>query len=88
MKNINTQEELYDELNKIDKEHTFLHFYVRGKGDFTFIFEERGKTIQEEIEEDEELREMIRKSREEYKEGKYVTTDEIIKSMNEKDFLK
>ncbi len=42
------------------------------------VYEENEKTIQEEVEEDTELKEMIQESRKEYKEGKYKTTGEII----------
>ncbi|GGB44770.1 hypothetical protein GCM10011409_22970 [Lentibacillus populi] len=85
MKNINTPEELYEELDKLSKEHSVSHFYVPGKGTFTLAYEEREKTVQEEMEEDDELREMINESRKEYREGKYRTTDEIIESLYKED---
>ncbi|WP_269411158.1 hypothetical protein [Lentibacillus daqui] len=88
LKHINTPEELYEELDKLNKEHTVSQFYVPGKGTFTLACEEREKTIKEEMEEDEELREMINESRREYREGKYVTTEELIRSIDEKDFFK
>ncbi|MFD1361117.1 hypothetical protein [Lentibacillus salinarum] len=50
------------------------------------VYEENEKTIQEEVEEDTELKEMIQESRKEYREGKYKTTREIIDKMYKKDF--
>lgn len=52
------------------------------------VYEEREKTIQEEVDEDEELGKMIHESRKEYKEGRYVTMSEIIESNYEEDFFK
>ncbi|RKQ34331.1 hypothetical protein [Oceanobacillus halophilus] len=88
MKNINSPEELYKELETLNKENKISRFSVPGKGRFTLVYEEREKTIKEEVDEDEELKRMIQESRREYKEGKYKSTSEIIKSMFNEDYLK
>lgn len=42
----------------------------------------------EELDEDDELKKMIHESRRDYKEGRYVTMSEFIKSTYEEDFFK
>ncbi|MBP1968517.1 hypothetical protein J2Z83_000609 [Virgibacillus natechei] len=87
MKNINSAEELYEELEKLGKDNSLTRFSIPGKGRFTLVYEENEKTIQEEVDEDEELKQMIHESRKDYKEGRYVTISEFIKSTYEKDFF-
>lgn len=52
------------------------------------LYQEHEKTIQEEVEEDEELKQIIHESRKDYREGRYVTTSEFIESVYNKDFFK
>lgn len=89
MKNINSPEELYEELDKMSQKNAISKFYVPGKGNFTLVYEEKGeKTIQEEVDSDEELKEMIHESQREYKEGRYRTTSEIVESIYKEDSKK
>lgn len=88
MKNIHSPEELYEELDKLNKENTVTQFSVPGKGNFTLVYEKDEKTIQEEVEQDKELKKMIHESRKEYLEGRYKTTSEIIEIMYKKDSFK
>ncbi|GAB3796235.1 hypothetical protein [Virgibacillus kimchii] len=44
--------------------------------------------MQEEIDADEELKEMIRESMEAYKKGDYQSTSELLKCLSKEDFKK
>lgn len=50
--------------------------------------EEDLPSITAELQSDEELREMSKKSREAYKNGDFLTTSELVKSLCAKDFAK
>lgn len=88
MKSIRSAEELYEEMDKLDRDNSVTQFSIPGKGKYTMVYEDHEKTIQEEVDEDEELKKMIHESRREYKEGRYVTMSEFIKSTYEEDFFK
>ncbi|SFD43929.1 hypothetical protein SAMN05216238_101343 [Lentibacillus persicus] len=88
MKHINSPEELYAELEKLNKSNSASTFSVPGKGKFTLVYEDNEKTIQQEVEEDPELREMILESRKNYKKGEYKTTDELIDSLYDRKYKK
>lgn len=88
MKHVYSAEELYAELDKLNKDNSVARFSIPGKGKFTLVYEEQEKTIQEEVDSDDELKKMIHESRKEYKEGRYITMSEFIKSTSDEDFLK
>lgn len=49
-------------MDKLGKDNSITRFSIPGKGRFTLVYEENEKTIQEEVEEDEELKQMSMKA--------------------------
>ncbi|MEX1030798.1 MAG: hypothetical protein WDZ91_12255 [Paenibacillaceae bacterium] len=61
--------------------------YIPGKGKFTIVLQEEDqRTIADDVKARPELGRMIHESREEYKKGLGMTTDELIKSLSPNDF--
>lgn len=75
VKNINSADELFIELEKLNKDNSVLQFSVPGKGKFTLVMQESDfTTIQEDVDADDGFKKMIHESRNDYKEGRYKTT--------------
>jgi hypothetical protein len=58
------------------------------KGKFTIVLQEDQRSISEDVEANPQLKQMIRESMEAYKEGRSLTTSELIKTLSPKDFSK
>ncbi|UJL46902.1 hypothetical protein KFZ58_02850 [Virgibacillus sp. NKC19-16] len=86
MKNINSPEELYEEMDKLDKRDSVTQFSVQGKGNFTLVYQGKDTTVEEEIESDEELKKMVHESLAAYERGDYQTTSGLLKSLSKKEF--
>jgi hypothetical protein len=81
--NINSPQELFNELKGMNENNSVTQFQVPGKGRFTIVYQE-GASVQEEIDADEERKDMISESMEAYKKGDYQSTFELLKSLSER----
>ncbi|MGY0694337.1 hypothetical protein ACW2QC_16405 [Virgibacillus sp. FSP13] len=88
MKNIKTANELFSELNKMDRENSILQFLVPEKGKFTLVYQNDDSSLQDEIENDGDLKKMIHESLEAYERGDAQTTSDLLKSLSKEDFQK
>lgn len=86
MKNIHSADELFSEINKLNKDNSISQFLIPGKGKYTLVYQEADNTIEEEIETDEELKNMIHESLAAYERGEYQTTTELLKSLSKEKF--
>lgn len=82
VKYINTADELFYELDKLNKDNSVLQFTVLGKGKFTLVFQGfNSTTIQEDVNTGDESNKMIHESRKDYKDGRDKTISEMIESL-------
>jgi hypothetical protein len=80
-------EDLMLQLFKMDKDNSVCQVFIPGKGKFTIVLqEEECQSIAAEVKSDPQLKNMIQESREEYAQGKTMTTTELIKSLSSSDF--
>ena len=89
MERINTSDELMDQLIDMNHENSVRQVFIPGKGKFTIVLQEEDqRSIADDIKANPALGKMIRESMEAYKEGKYMTTSELLKSLTPKDFIR
>ena len=86
MKNLHSADELFSELNKMNKDNSVSQFLIPVKGKFTLVYQEVEKTIDEEIESDQELKNLIHESLAAYERGEYQTTSELLESLSKEKF--
>lgn len=82
MKDINSPEELYQELTNISTDNSVSQFTIPGKGKFTLVYQESDENIAKEIESDEDLKKLIHENLAAYEKGDYQTTSELLKSLS------
>ncbi|WP_188631066.1 hypothetical protein, partial [Lentibacillus kapialis] len=62
-------------------------FSVPGKGKFTLVLQEEDEnSINFDVEKNPQLKQMIKESRSEYKNGKGMSTSELLNSLSARDF--
>jgi hypothetical protein len=84
---IESSEELMKYISNMDRDNSVLQFSIPGKGKFTLVLQaEAEQSIKADIENNPQLERMIQESQSEYKEGKGMTTSELLKSFSIKDF--
>jgi hypothetical protein len=84
---VNNSEELMETIYTMNSEHSVRQFFIPGKGKFTVVLQEEDHlSISSEAKANPELKRMIDESREEYKQGKGMSTSELLKSLSPKDF--
>ena len=86
MKNIHSADELFSVLNKMNKDNSVSQFLIPGKGKFTLVYQEVENPIDEEIESDQELKNLIHESLAAYERGEYQTTSELLESLSKEKF--
>lgn len=87
MEKVCSSKELMDYISKMDRENSVCQFYIPGKGTFTLVLqEEEQRSIYADAEANPELKAMIEESRREYKQGRGVSTHELLKSLSAEDF--
>lgn len=87
MERVQSTEDLMNSISSMDRDNSVYQFYIPGKGKFTLVLQEEDqRSIEEDIEANTELLNMIDNSRNEYKQGKGMTTAELMKSLSAKDF--
>ncbi|MCY9670432.1 hypothetical protein M5X11_36980 [Paenibacillus alginolyticus] len=87
MEKVNSSEELMETIISMNSEHSVRQFLIPGKGKFTVVLQEEDHlSISSEVKVNPELKRMIDESREEYKQGKGMSTTELLKSLSPKDF--
>lgn len=87
MERINTSEELMDQLIDMSLENSVRQVFIPGKGKFTIVLQEEAqRSIADDVKANPALGIMIRESMDAYKEGKYLTTSELLKSLSPRDF--
>jgi hypothetical protein len=73
----------------MNHENSVKQVFILGKGRFNiFLQEEEQRSIADDVKAYPALGKMIRESMEAYKEGKYMTKSEVLKSLSPKDFIK
>lgn len=83
---IKSSEELMKHISDMDRNNSVLQFTIPGKGKFTLVFQEDEDSIETDIEKNPTLKQMIKESQREYKEGKGMTTSELLHSLSPRDF--
>lgn len=74
-------------ISKMNSDNSVFQFSIPGKGKFTLVFqEEEEKAIQIEAEENPELERMLKESKEQYSNGRGMSTTELLKALTKKDF--
>ena len=74
-------------ISNMNRDNSVLQFSIPGKGKFTLVLQEEDEeSILADVEKIPELKQMIHDSLSEYKDGKGMTTSEILKSFSVKDF--
>ncbi|WP_100009797.1 hypothetical protein [Lentibacillus sediminis] len=87
MSSINSSDELMERISNMDRDNSVLQFSIPGKGKFTLVLQEETETtIAEGVENNSELKQMIKESQQQYKEGKGMTTSGLLESFSAKDF--
>jgi hypothetical protein len=84
---IESSEELMKHIASMNRDNSVFQFSIPGKGKFTLVLqEEEKKSIKADIEKNPQLKQMILESRKEYKDGKGISTEDLLKSFSEKEF--
>jgi hypothetical protein len=87
MKMIESSEELMKYIEQMNRDHSVIQFSIQGKGKFTLVLQEEDEpSIEEDIEKNPHLKQMVQESQRDYKEGKGMTTEELLNSLSTKDF--
>ena len=87
MEKVNSSEELMETIINMNSEHSVRQFLIPGKGKFTVVLQEEDHlSISSEVKANLELKRMIEDSREEYTQGKGMSTTELLKSLSPEDF--
>src|SRR5699024_637537 len=82
IKTLRSTDEIIRYIEDMTRESSVRQFYIPGKGRFTLVLQEEDlPSISTEAELNKELGQMIRDSRKEYKQGRGMTTSELIKSI-------
>lgn len=88
MGEILSSDELMKYIDSMDRDNSVLQFSIPGKGRFTLVLQDAEEhSINKDIEANQNLEKMIHESRKEYREGKGVSTSELLKSFSSKDFI-
>jgi hypothetical protein len=76
-------------ISNMNSDNSVCQVLIPGKGKFTIVLQEEDqRSIAKDVEANPLLKEMIQESMEAYKEGRTMTTPELIKSLSPKDFTK
>ncbi len=89
MEKIQSGNELYEHIGKMNKNNSISHVYIPGKGTFKILFqEEDSPSILSEIESDYTLHQMIKDSRAAYNAGDKMTTEQFLKCLSPDHFTR
>ena len=89
MEKIQSGNELYEHIGKMNKNNSVTQIYIPGKGTFKiFLQEEDSLSILSEVKSDSGLREMIKDSRSAYTTGDRITTEQFLATISPTDFAK
>jgi len=84
---IESSEELMKCIENMDRDHSVFQFSIPGKGKFTLVLQEEDESsIKADVEKSPNLKQMIKESQHAYKEGKGMTTSQMLNSFSVKDF--
>lgn len=84
---IESSEELMKRIENMDRDNSVFQFSIPRKGKFTLVLQEEDETpIKVDVEKNPYLKQMIEESQREYKEGKGMSTSQILNSLSVKDF--
>lgn len=87
MEKVNSPEELMENIENMNRDNSIYQFHIPGKGKFTLVLQEEERhSIQADIEANPELKTQIEQSRREFKQGKAMSTSELLKSFSPEDF--
>ena len=85
MGTIQSVEDLLQQITAMNRDNSVLQFSIPGKGRFTLVLQEEDKqSIQADVDKNPELEKMIIESREQYKQGKGMSTNELLKSLSKR----
>lgn len=88
MGNVQSAEELMKYISVMDRDNSVVQFSIPGKGKFTLILQEEDeRTIKADACANPELEKMIKESQRQYKQGKGMSTTELLQSLSPKDFM-
>lgn len=84
---IESTEELMRQIENMDRNNSVYQFSIRGKGKFTLVLqEEEEQSIQRDTVKSPPLKQMIQESLSEYRDGKGISTVELLQSLSVEDF--
>jgi hypothetical protein len=85
---VRSAKQLLEYIATMNREKSVYQFIIPGKGKFTLVFQEEDEqSISDDVKANPELKNMINESREQYKQGLGISTNEFLKSMTPKDFV-
>jgi hypothetical protein len=89
MEKVLSSDDLMEYISTMNKDNSVCQVFIPGKGKFTIVLQEEDqRSVAEDVEASPQLKQMIRESMEAYKEGRSLTTSELIKTLSPKDFTK
>jgi hypothetical protein len=89
MEKLRSSEDLMQYISNMNSDNSVCQVFIPGKGKFTIVLQEEDQqTIADDVRANPELKEMIHESLEAYKQGRYMTTSELLESLSPKDFSK
>lgn len=84
---ISSSEDLMDHIANMDRNNSVFQFSIAGKGKFTLVLQEEAiNSIEEDTKNNSILKQMIQDSQSEYKQGKSISTSDLIESLSIEDF--
>lgn len=87
MQKLRSPEDLMAHISNMNSENSISHVFIPGKGRFTIMLqEEEGKSVENEILSNPELKQMIDESRTEIKQGLGMSTSELLESLSPENF--
>jgi hypothetical protein len=89
MEKVLSSDDLMEYISTMNRDNSVCQVFIPGKGKFTIVLQEEDqRSIAEDVKVNPQLKQMIRESIEAYKEGRTLTTSELIKTLSPKDFTK
>lgn len=84
---ISSSKDLMNHIANMDRNNSVFQFSIAGKGKFTLVLQEESvNSIEEDAKNNSTLTQMIQDSQSEYKQGKSLTTSDLVESLSSEDF--
>lgn len=89
MEEVRTTEDLMEQIANMSRENSVCQVYIPGKGKFTIVLqEEERESIAADVRSNPDLKQMMNESLVAYREGRSMSTSDLVNSLSPKDFAK